>query len=67
MRMFNAFELTMNPERLARAGHFVRAGVRAGTFRPRVDRTFDLTDVAESHRYLEANGQFGKVVVTVGG
>jgi NADPH:quinone reductase-like Zn-dependent oxidoreductase len=41
--------------------------VRAGTFRPRVDRTFDLTDVAGSHRYLEANRQFGKVVVTVGG
>ncbi|WP_328448110.1 zinc-binding dehydrogenase [Amycolatopsis sp. NBC_00438] len=47
MRMFNAFELTMNPQRL--------------------DRTFDFFDIAESHRYLEANGQFGKVVVTVGG
>jgi len=67
MRLFNAFDLTLDPDRLARAQHFVRAGVRAGTFRPRVDRTFDLADVAESHRYLEANGQFGKVVVTVGG
>ncbi|MEV4144906.1 zinc-dependent alcohol dehydrogenase family protein [Amycolatopsis sp. NPDC049691] len=67
MRLFNAFDLTLDPDRLARAHHFVRAGVRAGTFRPRVDRTFDLADVAESHRYLEANGQFGKVVVTVGG
>ncbi|MFI5584370.1 zinc-dependent alcohol dehydrogenase family protein [Amycolatopsis sp. NPDC051758] len=65
MRLFNAFDLTMDPGRLARAEHFVRAGVRAGTFRPRLDRTFDLTDVAESHRHLEANGQFGKVVVTV--
>ncbi|MEU5261806.1 zinc-binding dehydrogenase [Amycolatopsis sp. NPDC021455] len=35
--------------------------------RPRVDRTFDLTAIADAHRYLEANGQFGKVVVTVGG
>ncbi|MGK3200767.1 zinc-binding dehydrogenase [Amycolatopsis sp. MEPSY49] len=67
MRLFNAFDLTLDPDRLARAQHFVRAGVRAGTFRPRVDRTFDLADVAESHRYLEANGQFGKVVVTAGG
>ncbi|WP_206785332.1 zinc-dependent alcohol dehydrogenase family protein [Amycolatopsis sp. MtRt-6] len=67
MRMFNAFDLTLNPERLARAEQFVRAGVRAGTFRPRVDRTFDLADIAEAHRYLEANGQFGKVVVTAGG
>lgn len=67
MRLFNAFDLTTNPDRLRRAEAFIRAGVRAGTFRPRVDRTFDLADVAESHRYLEANGQFGKVVVTVGG
>jgi NADPH:quinone reductase-like Zn-dependent oxidoreductase len=67
MRLFNAFDLTMDPERLARAEHFIRAGVRAGTFRPRVDRTFDLAAIAESHRYLEGNSQFGKVVVTVGG
>jgi len=67
MRLFNAFDLTRDPKRLRRAEHFIRAGVRAGTFRPRVDRTFDLAEVAESHRYLEANGQFGKVVVTVGG
>ncbi|MCR6484382.1 zinc-dependent alcohol dehydrogenase family protein [Amycolatopsis sp. OK19-0408] len=67
MRLFNAFDLTLDPDRLARAGHFVRAGVRAGTFRPRVDRKFDLAEIVESHRYLEANGQFGKVVVTVGG
>lgn len=67
MRLFNAFDLTLDPERLARAEHFIRAGVRAGTFRPRVDRTFDLAGIAESHRYLEANAQFGKVVVTVDG
>jgi NADPH:quinone reductase-like Zn-dependent oxidoreductase len=67
MRLFNAFDLTLDADRLARAGHFVRAGVRAGTFRPRVDRTFDLTAIADAHRYLEAGGQFGKVVVTVGG
>lgn len=65
MRLFNAFDLTLNPRRLRRAEHFIRAGVRAGTFRPRVDRTFDLTDIVAAHRYLEGNGQFGKVVVTV--
>lgn len=63
MRLFNAFDVTLDPGRLARAEHFIRAGVRAGTFRPRVDRAFDLADIAAAHRYLEANGQFGKVVV----
>jgi NADPH:quinone reductase-like Zn-dependent oxidoreductase len=67
MRLFNAFDLTLDPGRLARAEHFIRAGVRAGTFRPRVDRVFDLAEVVESHRYLEANGQFGKVVISAGG
>ncbi|TCO55674.1 zinc-dependent alcohol dehydrogenase family protein [Actinocrispum wychmicini] len=65
MRLFNAFDLTLDPDRLRRAEHFILAGVRAGTFRSRVDRTFDLTDIAEAHRYLEASSQFGKVVVTV--
>jgi NADPH:quinone reductase-like Zn-dependent oxidoreductase len=67
MRQFNVFDLTLDAERLSRAEHFVRAGVRAGSFRPRVDRTFDLTDIVAAHRYLEGNTQFGKVVVTVGG
>ncbi|MGW1506685.1 zinc-dependent alcohol dehydrogenase family protein [Streptomyces mirabilis] len=65
MRIFRGFDLTMDEERLARAEAFIRAGVRAGTFRPVVDRTFDLADVAAAHCYLESNGQFGRVVVTV--
>lgn len=65
MRIFRGFDLTMDPERLERAAAFIRAGVRTGSFRPVVDRTFDLSDAVESHRYLEANRQFGRVVLTV--
>ncbi|MFD5249747.1 zinc-dependent alcohol dehydrogenase family protein [Amycolatopsis sp. NPDC058340] len=65
MRMFNAFGITMNPERLRRANAFIRAGVRAGSFQSRVDRTFRLDDVVDAHRYLESNRQFGKIVLTV--
>ncbi|MES4904255.1 MULTISPECIES: zinc-binding dehydrogenase [unclassified Streptomyces] len=43
----------------------VNAGLASGSFAPVVDRTFDLTEIAEAHRYLEANGQVGKIVVTV--
>jgi NADPH:quinone reductase-like Zn-dependent oxidoreductase len=67
MRQFNLFDLALDPERLSRAELFIRAGVHAGTFRPQVDRTFDLTDIAAAHRYMEENAQFGKVVITVGG
>ncbi|WP_329564735.1 zinc-dependent alcohol dehydrogenase family protein [Kitasatospora sp. NBC_01266] len=48
-----------------RAWHFLDAGLRAGTLAPAVDRTFDLSEIVEAHRYLESNGQVGKVVVTV--
>jgi NADPH:quinone reductase-like Zn-dependent oxidoreductase len=54
-----------DPDRLRRAKHFVNAGLRAGTLSPVIDRTFDLTDVVAAHRHLEANNQFGKIVLTV--
>lgn len=64
MRSFTVLETTRDPERLRRAVAFVAAGVRSGAFRPAVDRTFGLVDVAEAHRYLESNAQFGKIVLT---
>ena len=67
MRSFTVLETTRDPERLRRAVAFVAAGVRSGAFRPVVDRTLDLADIAEAHRYLESNAQVGKIVVTVGG
>ncbi|MFI1732217.1 zinc-binding dehydrogenase [Streptomyces acidicola] len=62
---YTLFEITSGPERLARAVAFVKAGLASGAFTPVVDRTFDLTEIAEAHRYMEANGQVGKIVVTV--
>ncbi|MFJ9582673.1 zinc-binding dehydrogenase [Streptomyces acidicola] len=62
---YTLFEITSAPERLARAVAFVNAGLASGAFTPVVDRTFDLTEIAEAHRYMEANGQVGKIVVTV--
>ena len=32
---------------------------------PIIDRVFPFSQIVEAHRYLEANGQFGKIVVTV--
>jgi NADPH:quinone reductase-like Zn-dependent oxidoreductase len=63
---YTLFEITTDPERLRRAVAFVNAGLASGSFTPVVDRTFDLTEIAEAHRYMEANGQVGKIVVTVG-
>ncbi|MFG2404306.1 zinc-dependent alcohol dehydrogenase family protein [Streptomyces brevispora] len=62
---YTLFEITGDPERLRRAVAFVNAGLASGSFTPVVDKTFDLTDIAEAHRYMAANGQVGKIVVTV--
>ncbi len=42
------------------------AMVEEGAIRPLVDRTYDLKDVREAHRYLETGRARGKVVLTVG-
>ncbi|MFF0311693.1 zinc-dependent alcohol dehydrogenase family protein [Streptosporangium sp. NPDC004379] len=65
MRTYTMIETASRPERLRRAAAFVTSGLRSGAFRPVVDRTFDLGEIVEAHRYLESNAQVGKIVVTV--
>jgi len=63
---YSFFELTMEkPQQLRRAEHFINAGLRSGSLAPVIDRTFDLDDVVQAHRYLESNAQLGKIVLTV--
>lgn len=62
---YTLFEITTNPERLRRAVAFVNSGLASGAFTPVVDRTFDLTEITEAHRYMAAGDQVGKIVVTV--
>ncbi len=38
----------------------------AGELRPVLDRVFPMTEAADAHRYLEANCNFGSVVLTWG-
>ncbi|MEU8117745.1 zinc-dependent alcohol dehydrogenase family protein [Spirillospora sp. NPDC049024] len=65
MRTYTMLETAKDPERLRRAAAFVTSGLRSGAFRPVIDRTFPLSEVAEAHRHLESNTQIGKIVVTV--
>jgi NADPH:quinone reductase-like Zn-dependent oxidoreductase len=54
-----------DPARMRRAQHFITSGLRSGAFAPVIDRTFDLEEIVDAHRYLEANRHVGKVIVTV--
>lgn len=35
------------------------------SLRPVIDSTFNLEDIAEAHKHMEANRNMGKIVVTV--
>ncbi|NWD66640.1 zinc-dependent alcohol dehydrogenase family protein [Pseudomonas gingeri] len=58
-------EIVADPEALSRAKAFILRGLESGELSPIIAKTFDLNDIQEAHRFLEANQQVGKVVVTV--
>ncbi len=56
-------------EKLALTAQFKRhvlPHLASGSMKPIVDRTFPLEEVAEAHRYMETNANFGKIVLTIG-
>lgn len=65
MRGYLVFEIIHDPKRFERARNFVEEGLREGWLAPVIAKTFPFDQIVEAHRYLEANEQIGKVVVTV--
>lgn len=64
-RGYELFEITTVPETLARAKAFVYAGLESGQLKPVIDKVFPFGQIAAAHRYMESNGQTGKIVVSV--
>ena len=54
-----------DPARQMAAVDFVIKGLEKGTLKPIVDRVFPFDKIVDAHRYLEASGQIGKIVVTI--
>jgi NADPH:quinone reductase len=65
IRGYTLFEITGNPERLARAKKYVVEGLTAGKLKPVLDKTFTLDEIAEAHRHMQSNEQIGKIIVSV--
>lgn len=65
MRGYLVHEILRDPVRLAAARAYILRGVASGTLRPMVAKAFPFERIADAHRYLESNEQFGKVVVTM--
>ena len=65
MRAYVVFEVIHDPQRFEKARGFVEEGLTAGWLKPIIAKTFPFSEIVQAHRYLEGNGQIGKVVVTV--
>jgi NADPH:quinone reductase-like Zn-dependent oxidoreductase len=65
MRGYLVFEIIHDAKRFEQGRLFVEEGLRASWLKPIIAKTFSFDQIVESHRYLEANEQIGKVVVTV--
>lgn len=65
LRGYVIHEIVRDDARLERAKAFVIDGLERGLLRPVIDRVFAFDDIVSSHRHLESNQQFGKIVVTV--
>ena len=55
-----------HPERRAVAVEHLNDGLARGVYRPVIDRTFGLEDVANAYRHMASNTQIGKIVVAMG-
>lgn len=65
IKAHNIWLTSGDPGRQKAAVDYILQGLASGRLKPVIDKTFAFDEIVEVHRYLEANGQFGKIVVTV--
>ena len=65
VRGYTLREVFADPNLRAKAQQYVFDRIKAGDFKPRIDRVFPFAQIVEAHRYMESNEQIGKIVVTV--
>ena len=65
VRGYQLHEVTQDPARLEKAKAFVAEGLASGALKPVIARTFRFEDIVEAYRFMEANEQVGKIVVTM--
>lgn len=65
IKAHNIWVTTGDEARRKAAVAYVVKGLESGALKPVIDSTFAFDDMVAAHRYLETNGQFGKIVVTV--
>ena len=62
---YNMMDLLADPAKNAAAIAFIQQGLHTGALQPVVGHSFPLAAVADAHRFVEANGHVGKVVLSL--
>jgi NADPH:quinone reductase len=66
MSAYRLTDVKAQPDLYKTARDFIYANLKSGKLKPKLDsQRFSLSQIVDSHRYLESNRQFGKIVVTV--
>ncbi|MBW1294982.1 zinc-dependent alcohol dehydrogenase family protein [Aquimarina litoralis] len=65
IRGYTLFEITKNPESLAKGKEYLFTKFEEGALKPIIDTTFSFDKIVDAHKYMESNVQKGKIVVTV--
>ena len=63
LKAHNLYDTTRNAATLARGTSYISQRLASGDLKAMIDRTFTLDEIVESHRYMEAQQQTGKIVV----
>ena len=63
LKAHSLYDTTRNAATLARGTSYIRQRLASGDLKAMIDRTFTLDEIVESHRYMEAQQQTGKIVV----
>ncbi len=65
VRGYTLREVFADPKLRTKAEKYVFDKLKAGSFKPRIDRVFPFAEIVAAHRYMESNEQIGKIVVSV--
>jgi len=65
LRGYTFKEIVLDPVRRTKAKRFILDGLQSGHLKPTIDKVFPFDRIVDAHRYLEANQQFGKIVVSI--
>jgi NADPH:quinone reductase len=62
---YSMFNHVKFPDELRQGIGFVMEQIRAGRFRPEIDRVFRFEETVDAYRHMQGNSQRGKIVVQV--